>query len=396
MSTISDTTVVTQPFLCSTSTIRRGITIGLPKCSDSNELRFPLTPEGARMLVEAGFSVKMQTEASSTIHYSDAQYTRCGVEIVTRAEALRCDVVIHLSPLTVSEVHAMKRGAMLLCLLGDCDQPRDTIRALLERNIVTVALDLIEDSRGNTPFADLLSEIDGRAAIAIASSLLADAIHGKGILLGGVAGVVPCEVTIIGSGIAACSAARSAAGAGAMVRMFDNDVYSLRRAGRELGNSVIGSAIHPRVIASALCSADVVVATDLSSPVVVDAAMVAEMKKGVIIFDLSHGNHRIFPSLPVIDLASASAFACSDKGATRVAYINAGSAVPRTAAMALSNAFLTLFTEMTGYDGIANALRLVGGLQKATVTFFGRAVNMAVARKAGVRHVDISLFLTIS
>lgn len=391
-----DFIVATSPEPAATAARRRGITIGLPKCSDANELRFPMTPEGAKMLVDAGFRVVMEPQAASTIHYTDAQYTRCGVETVDRDVALRSDIVIHLSPLTVGEVRRMKRGAMLMCLFGECDLPAPTLMALLERNIVSVALDLIEDREGHRPFADILSEIDGRAAIAIASSLLADSIHGKGILLGGVAGVVPCEVTVIGSGIAACAAARSAAGAGAIVRMFDNDVYSLRLAGRELGSSVIGSAIHPRVVAAALRSADVVVATDVSSPVVVEAEMVAEMKRGVIVFDLSHGSRRVFPSLPTVDLASATAFASADKGATRVVHINAGSAVPRTAAMALSNAFLTLFTDMVSYDGISNAIRLVKGLQRATLTFFGRAVNDAVARKAGVRHVDISLFLTIS
>lgn len=396
MATIIDRTTDTLPLEAPTATRRRSVTIGLPKCSDPNELRFPLTPEGVRMLVDAGFNVMMQADAAASIHYPDGHYTRCGAEIVSRSEALRCDVVIHLSPLNPSEVRMMKRGAMLLTLLGDCTQPRDTVLALLERHIVAVALDLVEDRTGHRPFADILSEIDGRAAVAIASSLLADAIHGKGILLGGIAGVVPCEVTIIGSGIAACAAARSACGAGAMVRMFDNDVYSLRLAGRELGSYIIGSAIHPRVIGAALRSADIVVATDITSALTVNSDMVAEMKRGVIVFDLTHTPGRIFPSLPLVDLASASAFASADKGATRVAFINAGSAVPRTAAMALSNTFLTLFTDMVSYDGISNALRFVPGLQCATITFFGRAVNATVARRAGVRHVDISLFLTIS
>lgn len=385
-----------MPMMASATPRRRSVTIGLPKCSDPNELRFPLTPEGVKMLVDEGFSVRMQAEAAASIHYTDEQYTRCGAQIVGRTEALRCDIVVHLSPLTPSEVRSMKRGALLLCLLGNCSQPRDTLLALLHQNIVSIALDLIEDRRGNTPFADILSEIDGRAAIAIASSLLANAVNGKGILLGGIAGVVPCEVTVIGSGIAACSAARSAVGAGAIVRMFDNDIYSLRHAGRELGAGVTGSTLHPRVLASALRTADVVVATDTTTPVRIDREMIAEMKRGVIVFDLVHSSERAFPSLPVVDLASAAAFASVDKGSTRVAYINAGSAVPRTAAMALSNAFLTLFTDMITYDGITNALKLVTGLQRATFTFFGRAVNPMVARAAGVRHVDISIFLTIS
>ncbi|MDE5929885.1 MAG: alanine dehydrogenase, partial [Muribaculaceae bacterium] len=123
-----------------------------------------------------------------------------------------------------------------------------------------IALDLIENSDSRKPFADILNEIDGRAALAIASSLLADSVHGKGILMGGVAGIVPCEVTVLGSGFDALAAARTAIGLGATVRMFDNDSYSLREADRMLGPAVITSAMHPRVLVSALRSADVVVA----------------------------------------------------------------------------------------------------------------------------------------
>lgn len=379
-----------------TGTGRRGITIGLPRCSDPNELRFPLTPEGVKQLVDDGFTVRMQTDAATSIHYPDSRYAACGARIVDRHEALQSDIVICLGPLTAAEVRSMRRGALLLTGCDSACCSRSTATALLEKSIITIALDLVEDNRRHHPFADILSEIDGRAAIAIASSLLADAIHGKGILLGGIAGIVPCEVTVIGSGIAACAAARSAAGAGAMVRMFDNDVYSLRDAGRELGSGVIGSSIHPKVLASALHSADVIIMTDISTPLVIDAEAVRNMKNGVIIFDLTRQPGGTFPSLPTVDLASASAFVSVDKGATRVCYINAGSAVPRTAAMGLSNALITLFTTMITCDGITNALKLVPGLQRATLTFLGKAVNPKVARTAAVRHVDISIYLTLS
>lgn len=375
---------------------RKNITIGLPRCSDPNELRFPLTPEGVSQLVEMGLTVKMQEGAAATIHYPDSRYEACGARITDRAEALMADIVICLGPLTPAEIRGMRRGALLLTGHNGACRSRDTALTLLERSIITIALDLIEDQSRNTPFADILSEIDGRAAIAIASSLLADPVHGKGILLGGVAGIVPCEVTVIGSGIAACAAARSASGAGAMVRMFDNDVYRLREAERELGSRMIGSSIHPKVLASALRSADVVIMTDISSRLVIGADAVRDMKSGVIIFDLSSSPGVTFPSLPSVDLASAAAFASVDNGTTRVCYINAGSAVPRTAAMGLSNALITLFGSMITYDGITNALKLDPGLQRATLTFLGKAVNSGMARTASVRHVDLSIFLTLS
>lgn len=389
----NNATPLEQP--AETATARRRFTIGLPRCASQAERRFPLTPEAVKILTDQGFSVKMEHDGAEVIHYSDNSYCRCGASVTDRDTALGCDIVIHMAPLAVHEIKKLRRGALLLTLLHmDSLQP-EQVHALLDRGIVSVAIDLIRDSDGNRPFADILSEIDGRAAIAIASSLLADAIHGKGILLGGIAGIVPCEVTVIGSGIAACAAARSALGAGAMVRMFDNDVYRLRTAVRDLGQQVIGSALHPRVLENALRSADVVIATDVNRPVTIDSDTIDIMKRGVITFDISTCPGTAFPSLPAIDLAAA----CPSDNALsgrRVCYINAGSAVPRTAAMALSNTFITMLNDLVTCEGVTNALKLTPGLQAATVTFLGKAVNQSVARLVGVRYTDINLFLQLS
>ena len=191
-----------------TCTAHRGFTIGLPACEYPYERRFPITPEAAGQLIERGFRVKMQENAAQCINYGDNSYMRVGVEISTREEALRSDIVIHLAPMTAPDVRKMRRGAMLLTLLKPSHQDCEAVKELLRRHVISIAVDLIEDSRGCTPFADILAEIDGRASIAMASSLLADSTRGKGILLGGVAGIIPCETLIIGSGIAACAAAR--------------------------------------------------------------------------------------------------------------------------------------------------------------------------------------------
>ena len=391
----SETTTLEKP--CPTAVNRQLFTIGLPHCQDSGELRFPVTPEGAAMLVEQGFKIKMERGAAASIHYTDHQYLEAGVELTDRAGALGTDIVLHLAPLSPSDVGRMRRGAMLLTLLAPSRQSRAAIKALLERNIMSVAIDLITDPHGNRPFADILAEIDGRAAIARASALLADAIHGKGILLGGVAGIVPCEVTVIGSDIGACAAARSAAGTGALVRMFDHDVYRLRRANREFGASVVTSSLHPRVLENALRTADVVVYTDVTPAPVFDADTIALMKKGVVVFDLtSDAPGTAFPSLPTVDLAMASPLDIAPGHTCRACYINAGSAVPRTAAMALSNTLITLMRQIVDCEGVSNALKLVPGFQAAAYTFMGRIVNTRIAEIAGCRCADIKIFLTLS
>lgn len=396
MRTVSDSAPTSLESPLSTVMGRRNFSIGLPKCNDRNERRFPLTPEAAAMLIEQGFTIKMETGASSTIHYTDNQYRQSGVDICTRNEAFGCDMVVHLAPLAVPDIRRMRRGALLFTLFSLCRQQASAVRELLSSGIIAIAIDLIEDTRGNFPFSDILAEIDGRSAIASASALLADAVHGKGILLGGIAGVVPCEVTIIGSGIAACAAAKSAIGTGATVRMFDHDLYRLRDAMRELGCCVVGSSIHPKVFYGALRTADVVVYAGVSPALAINSDIAATMKRGVVVYDLTDDCGRAFPSLPIVDLAAISPVDFSPTEPTRVCYVNAGSSVPRTAAMALSNSFITLLRDIVTCEGVTNALKLLPGLQRAVYTFLGKPVNPRIAAIAGMRHVDINIYLTLS
>lgn len=371
---------------------KRSVTIGLPApLPDDADHRFPLTPEGAAILTERGYAVKIEAGAASALHFTDAAYLRAGASAAPRREVLAADIVISLTPPRPADITAMRRGAMLLTMLRPEAQTREGVRALLDRHIIAIALDLVEDSEGNTPFADILSEIDGRSAIVGAAAMLATPYGGKGILLGGVAGIVPCEVTILGSGIAARAAARSAFGLGAMVRMFDNDVYSLRRAARDLGQWVIGSALHPRVVANALTTADVVVNTltpERAGGFTVDADMAARLKREAIVFDLAPEPGRIFASLrPAAFDGTPHPGAC---------LTDAGSLSPRSSAMALTNTFVTLLHNLNACEGVTNALRLLPGFQRAAITFLGKAVNRRIARIADVRPMDINMFLTLS
>lgn len=389
-------TTLEQP--APTVTGRRRMSIGLPAYDPrGDEQRFPLTPEGVRMLIGRGYRVVMESGAADAIHYSDNAYARAGAAIAGRDDALAADIVISLATPAPADIMRMRRGAMLLTLLNCHTITPAAIDAMLGRGIIGVAVDLVGDDRGNTPFGDILSEIDGRAAIAMASSLLADPVNGKGILLGGVAGIVPCEVTVIGSGIAAIAAARSASGLGAMVRMFDNDAYSLRAAARDLGPQIIGSALHDKVLESALRTADVILLTKgTPADYSIGHDRVDMLKKGVLTFDLTDTPGRFFPSMPLVNLNQSRYTSKTYNPDRRVCYINTGNAVPRTAAMALSNTFLTMFENIVVADGVTNALKLTGGLRRGVFTFLGKVTNPDVARLMRCRAVDISIFLHLS
>ena len=386
-----DSIFETQPQAVLMDIPHKRFSIGLPASQSGSERRFPLTPEAVAQLIGNDFSVYLQAGAADIIHYTDAQYERAGARIVTRKEALGCDIVIHLSPLTSADIRMMRRGAMLLTLLHPKKRSAASIKELLSHNILSVAIDEITDNSGHPSFADILAEVDGRASIAAGASLLANVSHGKGILLGGVTGIVPCEVTVIGSGIAARAAAMSAMGMGASVRMFDNDIYSLREGSSMLGSGIVTSVLHPRVLENAFRTADIVISTRLETPYQVNADQVAVMKKGVIVMDLDYDNSPAFPSLPVVDISLPSS-----KIGGRLCYTCLGNTVPRTAAMALSNTFVKLMQEIMTCEGVTHVLNFVPGLQNAVITFLGKAVNKKVAEIAGVRAIDISILLNCS
>lgn len=391
----TDNVITPMPKEAAVARGRRLFSIGLPASTDPTDHRFALTPEGARQLIERGYEIIMERGAAASIHYPDDRYAECGVIIAERTRAWSADIVIQLSRVRRADVALMRRGAMLLTLLKPLRATRDDIKALLDAHIITVALDMIEDTAGNRPFADIMAEIDGRAAIVSAVSLLTDSFGGKGILLGGVTGVVPCEVTVIGSGIAASAAARTAAGNGALVRMFDDDIYSLRRAEHHLDCRIITSALHRRVLLNALRTADVVINTPTASPLSFDTEAMAAMKKGVLIFDLTERAGADFPGVATRSIGLEPGISTAPT-ARRICYINASNAVARTTAMALSNTLLTMLSHIIDCDGMTNALRLLPGVRCAVVTFLGKPVNGDVARKAGMRHADINLFLTLS
>lgn len=376
---------------------RRRFTLGMPRSLSRAFGLTMLTPEGVSMLVSQGIEVKIEKGAGSVIHYDDERYAQSGAEITNRAEAFACDVVLYPAPLSVNEILTLRPHSVVLTLFEAVPRNPESVNFLLGRRITVLALNEVLDDRGNRPVADILGEVSGRAAIVLASSFLSDIRSGKGLLLGGVAGVNPCEVVILGTGMAALAAARSAIGLGGMVRLFDSDPYCLRKAITELGPAVIGSALHPRVLGNALRSADVVVATSLTRGFAIDDTVIESMKKGVVIFDLNDhdGISGVFPTLKCVDAAESVAGG-TEAGST-ICFTNAACAVPRTAAMAMTNDIVPIIDRIFGSGaGLQAALKIDAGLRNSAVFFRGRIVNRRIGDLLGVKTLDINLLLSFS
>lgn len=332
--------------------------------SDSEENRFLLTPEACGVLHSAGYKIYMEQGAAVDISFTDENYADYDVKIVTRDEALHCDIVLCFEPLRVDDIYKMRKGAMLMCTVMHRLFELPVINALLERNITLAALDNIISHNDEPVIANIIAEIDGRAAIMYAEEALSFLGGGKGVLLAGVAGINPCEILIIGNGnrVAACAAAGLATGA--HVTVMDNDVSMLQCIREYCSERCTTISIHPRVLINKVKTADVIIFDNCTRPFQFPKNLKVAMKESAYVLDFKDTS----PSL----------------------------AVPRTIAMGVSNVLVNFFDEMAIKGGINSMIASTPGLQAGIVTIQGKLVDKLIGSFLNLPSVDISVLLASS
>ncbi|AHF12497.1 alanine dehydrogenase [Barnesiella viscericola DSM 18177] len=371
----------------------RHLSIGLPAEHNGGEKRFPLTPEGVALLTREGFAVLIERGAGEGIKYSDLHYTEAGAQAVEPAEVFRCDVVLKITPLNEEEAASIRPGGLLLTLLQPQYQSASVLKVLMQKRVTAVAIDRVVDDKGRYLFADILDEIDGRAAIVLASELLSNRSGGKGVLLGGVPGVAAAEVLIIGGGLAGRAAARAASGLGALVRIFDNDFYRLRATQLEVGPSVFTSNMHPHVLENAMRSADVVIGTEVPDRGRLGMNYVEMMKRGALLFDLCMDQGGCF------ETSSCSEAPCNKVyeqcGVLHYCLSSVGSAVARTASMALSNLLVPLLMELNDPAMLYGHIKTDDRLRNAVYLFGGKLTHKELSLRLGLPYYDMALFMSM-
>ena len=397
---MKSTSPETNPAPVVTTTDRRRVSIGLPANSAGGEKRVPLTPEAVKWLVDSfdnnpALSVIIESGAGQDIHYTDARYSHCGASVRDHASTLRADIVITSAGLPPADVAALKRNSLWITLLSPDRIDADILRAVLRRHITVISLMHVTDSSGRRHISDTLAEVEGRAAITVSAGLLADGIYGKGILLGGVAGIVPCEVVVIGAGIAGIAAAKGASGAGATVRVFDDNPSKLRQLTDSCSGMVIPSSLHREVFLRAVATADIIINT-LPSPYCGKARLSADdlstLKKEAIIIDTSGGD--AFPSIRNTDLTPAPDKPLYQTG--HRCFTNVCNAVPRTASMAISNCLVPLIEKIVTAPTIIDSVRMEQSIKAGLVAIGGQIVNRDAAAASSLNFVDPSIFLHLS
>lgn len=373
------------------------LVIGIPKEDQTVEKRLALTPETVALLVEAGYRVLLESGAGSTINYSDRYYSESGAEIVeTPHEVFQADLILKIAPPTWEEVQMLRPKTTVFSFLQLHKLSSCILELMSEKRINALAYDLINDNTGVSPFITAISEIEGASSITLAAELLSNAHGGKGILLGGIPGISPTEVVIIGAGVAGTMAARAALALGASVKVFDNDITKLRTIRHELGSPVFTSTLQPNVLRNVFRSADVVIGAmqyvNKTHFYRISTDLIREMKNGALIVDLRMAQGGCFettmeaclPDHPVI---------FEQFGVLHFCELSLSSRVARTASIALSNIFIAVFSSMTDCGGIDHFARFDQGFAAGFYLYAGKMVNSYVANHFNLSVNDIGLFL---
>ncbi|MCA6073870.1 alanine dehydrogenase [Fulvivirga sedimenti] len=369
--------------------------LGLPNEISLQERRISLTPDAVKLLAANGHEIWVETKAGLGSKFTDKDYSEAGAKIVYSAEEVyKAQAILKIEPPTLEEVELMKKGQTLISAVQIGNQNPDYINALNRRGITALGFEFIEDKAGGMPIIRAMSEIAGSTVMNIASEYLSSSNGGKGVILGGITGVPPTKVVIIGAGTVAEYAARAALGVGADVQIFDNHLYKLRRLKHALGHPIYTSTIDTVTLAESLRHADVVIGALRAEKgrmrFVVTEEMVAAMKDNSVIIDLSIDQGGVVETSEMTTLDQPI---FRKYNVVHYCVPNIASRVAHTATTALSNIFTPTILRAAEEGGIEEMIFSHKWFMKGVYTYKGSLTNETIARKFGMKHKDLGLLM---
>lgn len=371
------------------------LVIGIPKELSFQERRVALVPEAVSFLVANGHDVRVERGAGESSKFSDREYSEAGAELCSsNREIFECDIILKVTPASEEEVDLMKGNQTLISALQLSIQPKSILQKLIEKKVTAIAWDYIRDEQGVFPVVRTMGEIAGTTSILIAGELLSSFNEGKGIMLGGIAGVQPTEVVVLGAGTVGEFATRAALGLGASVKVFDNSLSRLRRLQNDLGSRIFTSVLQPKVLAKSIMRADVVIGAIRSplgrTPCVVSEEMVENMKEGSVIVDVSIDQGGCFETSRVTNHNNPTFV---KHGVVHYCVPNIASRVPRTASFALSNIFSPILMDMGESGGCLDLIRNDHGFRSGVYIYRGILVSEVLGRVFDLKYKDIDLLM---
>jgi alanine dehydrogenase len=369
--------------------------IGMPKETSSQENRIALTPDAIRVLVNNGHKVLIERGAGEGASYSDHDYSEAGAKIAEhKKEVFECEIMVKSAPVCEMELDLLKNNQFIISPIHVTAMKREILEKMMEKKITGLSFENLKDDSGNNPIVRSMSEIAGSAVMLIAGQYLSNANNGKGILVGGISGIPPTKVIIIGAGIVGEQTTRTAMAMGASVKVFDNSIYRLKRLQNNVGMRVFTSVIEPGILAKQLKTCDVAVgalsANGGRTPMVVSEEMVSRMRSGSVIVDVSIDHGGCFETSRITTHA-APVFKKYDVIHYCVPNIPSGFA--RTASQAISNVLMPLMLEMADEGGFENLVWYKMNIRSGIYLFKGSLTNFYLSERFDLKFTDLNLLI---
>ncbi len=358
--------------------------IGVPKEIKDHETRVGLVPSGVTALREAGHEVFVETHAGEGSSLTDREYMQAGAAIVQSAAEVwsKADLVVKVKEPQRAEYPNFRPGLILFTYLHLAPLPELTDQLLAAR-VNGVAYETIRESDGSLPLLTPMSEVAGRMSVQVGAQYLEKPNGGRGILLGGVPGVAPANVVILGGGVVGTNAAKMALGMGARVTMIDRSLNRLRQLDDIFGGHLVTMASNSWTIGESVKAADLVVGSVLipgaSAPKLVRREMIATMKHGAVVVDVAIDQGGCFETSHPTTHTEPTYFV---DGVLHYCVSNMPAAAPHTSTFALTNATFPYLLELANL-GLEAACERHPALREGVNTYNGYVTHAGVAQSQG-------------
>ena len=369
--------------------------IGIPRETAFQENRIALTPDAVGVLVSNGHDVVIEHNAGEASHYRDKDYSEAGARIIyDKSEVLRAPILVKSAPVIEEDLPLLQLNQIIISPIHLSAMKADLLQKMMDKRITGISFENLKDDSGTYPIVRSMSEIAGSAVMLIAGQYLSSANHGKGVLLGGISGIPPTKVIILGAGIVGEFAARAALALGASVKVFDNSVYRLKRLQNNIGQRMWTSVIEPRILAKQIKTCEIAVGA-LSSqsgrtPVVVSDEMVSNMRPGSVIIDVSIDRGGCFETSRITTHEQP---VFSKYGVIHYCVPNIPSGFARTASHAISNVLMPLLLEAGEEGGFENLVWHKIHLRSGIYLFKGALTNFHLSQRFDLKYTDLNLLI---
>ncbi len=369
--------------------------IGIPKETAFQENRVALTPDAVGVLISNGHQVVLEHNAGEAAHFRDKDYSEAGAKIVyEKAEVYKAPILVKSAPVVDEDLPHLQMNQMIVSPIHLSMLKAELLQKMMEKRITAISFENLKDDSDSYPIVRSMSEIAGSAVMLIAAQYLGSANHGKGVLLGGISGIPPTKVIIIGAGIVGEYATRAAVALGASVKVFDNSVYRLKRLQNSIGHRLWTSVIEPRILAKQLKTCEVAVGALYTqgprTPVVVTEEMVSNMRTGSVVIDVSIDRGGCFETSEITTHESPIFL---KYGVIHYCVPNIPSGFARTASQAISNVLMPLLLEAGDEGGFENLVWHKVHLRSGIYFFKGALTNFHLSQRFDLKYTDLNLLI---